>query len=381
MGGGVSVLHNTDINHERIAGIIAKFAPGVEVETIKQQMEEQPHLLDQEVDELLLQVSSSRLRSSVAFQSSEDDQQEEGDSHERSLATSVMKKIMVSFANHFVIAVDGSEASHNAFLTAMRLRRGEDHIQVLHCFREDQEGLPDAFKATSIKERYESDLVSSLPHRFFSIKLKPKIRDIETPKVVAHYVNKEAIEETLVSPDTVPNFLVMGVVGRKGPKEDPTVLGRTAYESLQFSHIPVILVRNMLSEEKEGLTYVLSVTASNRSKHAFRLLVPLLKPKDKLIVLHISFDPIETENLPPSCHPEAIQRYYEKEIEDNAPLGSSFQSIEHVPGQPVHETIATFVTEQEADFLALAPRYREALSSTTSHVIQKTKINLILFKN
>jgi hypothetical protein len=381
MGGGVSVLHNSDVNHEKIAGIIAKFTPEADVEAIKHKLEEDPSLLDQEVDQLLLQVSSSRLRSSVAFQSSQEEMLEEGDSHDRTLATSVMKKIMVSFANHFVIAVDGSEASHNAFMMAMRLRRGEDHIQVLHCYREDQEGLPDAFKANSIKERYESELVCHLPHQFFSVNLRPKIRDIETPKVVAHYINNQAVQETLVSPDTVPNFLFMGVVGRKGPKEDPTVLGRTAYESLQFSHIPVILVRKPIPEDKTALTYVLSVTASDRSKHAFRLLLPLLKPRDRLVVLHVSYDPLEVEDLPASAHPDAIRRYYEKEVEENAPVGSSFHSIEHVPGQPVHETIAAFVEEQEADFLALAPRYRQSLSSTTSHLLQKSKMNLILFKN
>ena len=389
MGGGTSLLHNPHVDQDKIAGVISRFMPGSDVEAIRQHMAENPALVDEELDELLLQIANSRLLEHHAKRMEShlapstpppDAALEEGDHHDRAIVSQVSHRLMTSFSNHFVVAVDGSEVSHMAFMATMRLRRGEDHIEILHCYKRDQEGLPDSCKVMNIKERYETELVSTIPHRFFEVSMEPRLEGIEGPKMVAHYVNQQVTRDTLLAPDSVPNFLVMGVVGRKGPKEDPTILGKTAYDSLQFSHIPVILIRKPIPEDQPHLTYVMSVTSSDRSKSAFRLLLPLLRPRDKLIVIHITLDMVEYEALPSYTHPSSVQRHYEREIEEYAPLNSSFHLIEHVPGQPSHQTISDFMKQEEADFLVLAPRYRQALSSTTSHLIQKTRVNMVLFK-
>jgi len=257
------------------------------------------------------------------------------------------------------------------------------------------------------------ELTSSIPKRYYSLRFIQKEDDaMETAQCVSSFVNHQALTQALVNPSHVPNFLVVGMVGRKGPKDDPGVLGKVAYESLHRAHIPCILVKKEL-EDKPALTYVFCATGSQICKNGLQLIFPLLKPRDTLYVLHVVSElevGVDVNNdgssLPPHLQPDVVTSYYTGvylknhnpihhsynshfflhyyflgRLEEQGPVGSEFVIKNHKGGHPVHETIQEFVTEVEADFLCLAPRCKTAMSSTTSHLIAKTRTNIILCKN
>lgn len=115
-------------------------------------------------------------------------------------------------------------------MTALRLRRGQDHIEVLHCFNpQSTQFKPANLQPEAIKARYTADLKN------YSLTWLDKGPQ-PTRSCVVNYVNSCVLTKGV-------SFLIVGVVGRRGPDDSPRVLGSVADLACRAVYAPTILVK------------------------------------------------------------------------------------------------------------------------------------------
>ncbi len=80
----------------------------------------------------------------------------------------------------------------------------------------------------------------------------------------------------------------MGFHGRKGPKQDPTVMGTAvAYLSLR-TYCPVLIMKDPIdrSKKKDGIfTHALCTDGSKQSNAALQLICKVKDPKGKIVLI------------------------------------------------------------------------------------------------
>ena len=82
--------------------------------------------------------------------------------------------------------------------------------------------LPSEMHPASIKRHFEAELVPRLPTSRFAIVVDTKVGGLSTKHAVCSYVNEHHFD-----------LLVMGMVGRKGPKDSTSLLGSVADYSMR----------------------------------------------------------------------------------------------------------------------------------------------------
>jgi hypothetical protein len=89
--------------------------------------------------------------------------------------------------------------------------------------------LPSNAKPKALKEKYEVDLIGSIPSERFSL-----IWEDRRGKPVITTLNKAVYKHRDLFPgEDLPDFVVMGHHGRKGPKEVPSTLGSNTDRALR----------------------------------------------------------------------------------------------------------------------------------------------------
>merc|ERR1711964_570449 len=105
----------------------------------------------------------------------------------------------------------------------MSMLSGGDKCVLLHVTRVDL-----VEKRHAVMEKFGNILTASLPAEQFELVYKEKAANETTKDAVCGWANSNSGDE--------PTILVTGFVGRKGFKDDPTVLGSvTDYSIRQFS--------------------------------------------------------------------------------------------------------------------------------------------------
>lgn len=127
------------------------------------------------------------------------------------------------------------------------------------------------------------------------------------------------------------------------------------------------------------------------------------RPKDRLIVLHIytvaGLVIIEGEggeeegvtsssSSPPPPPPpasvgskESLEQRYTDDMKERGLMNCEVVAEAKEPGVPLHEQVLRFSTKHLADFLVLAPRMKETVSSVCTHAILKGKANILVVKS
>lgn len=90
---------------------------------------------------------------------------------------------------------------------------------------------PPSWRANQLESKYECELIGSIPSKLFSMCWAPRagkpVLDVLN-KVVSPY-NKDSVKLS-----SMPDFIVMGHHGRKGPKAMNTSLGSTTDQALRL---------------------------------------------------------------------------------------------------------------------------------------------------
>lgn len=296
--------------------------------------------------------------------------------HVTNMCKKTINNINLRNAHTFVVGVDGSERSQNAFNVAMSLRKGRDLIEILHVYDPNGESdLPSYLKSEKIHEFYSNELTSKLIPEKWKIQIIEK-NGYTTRQAVNKYVNGIlALEDLHNIENNNPraSFLVIGYSGRKNSKDDKTVevMGSTTDIALRNTHLPCIIVKKKPSEEKRNV-FLVCVTMSEKCFEGLLMTLNIAKPRDTVIVFHVVKSLNEAEI-------EALKIRYESEFDDRGLEHATFVT-KNSEGKGTVETILEYANEIAADFITVSPNPQTVIS-VSEKIIKKSDQSLIIVKH
>lgn len=108
-------------------------------------------------------------------------------------------------------------------------------------------------------------------------------------------------------PDVAADLLVVGMVGRKGPKSEPTLIGRTSDYALREAHMSSCVCK--LHELPKESLFAIAVDGSDRAHLGVSLVEHLARPTDRVIVVHVEVRSATIRQMQCSKHPLAPAHY------------------------------------------------------------------------
>lgn len=328
----------------------------------------------------------------------------------------------------FVVSVDGSEGAHMAFDVACQLRRGRDNITIYHAFDSGKKDLPRAFSSDAIRERYEIDALRVVKGGKLNFIMEDKAGKAVADMVVA-LLQRIKSGRGNYTPLKHVDFVFTGYAGRKGVKEDATVLGSQAAQAIHMLTTPLVIVRQPLTptpmspgrDAPVARHFMVAVDGSPASHAGYEVTLLLLTPLDHLTIVHVyapgeddaalvnndavlgggalaikdryehdlllrRFSPAHARFLlvdrtqPGAAEAAAIVEHAHDHVGASAGEGGSGSG--HNALRPVHEALVTTALEHEVDFLTLSPRaHVNVLASVSDKVIRHLRCNVIVCKS
>ena len=155
-----------------------------------------------------------------------------------------------------------------------------------------------------------------------------------------------------------------------------TTLGGTADITLKSAHIPCILMKKVVTSTSKF--YCIAVDNSDMSKQGLDILLALVKPRDKLRVVHV-FDTniLSDDNL------NILKEYYINELNNFGPTDAEVVVLTKLNDNEVMtDIICNWIEENSPDYFAITPKARDGndLSSLTASIIARAPCNVILCK-
>jgi nucleotide-binding universal stress UspA family protein len=239
----------------------------------------------------------------------------------------------------YVVGVDGSELSLRAFQTATALMHGEDTLEVLHVADPMKEGLPYDSTPEAIEAFYTAKLVSALPRARWRYITKVRTLGESTKAALCRYVNDDSHHF---------DVLVVGVTGRKGPKDDPSVLGSTADYSLREAHMTSVLVRNRTFPA--DAIFAVGTDGSESAHRAVTAACTMAQRGQTVIVFHIE-DPKEEKEADAKYTAAAIRARYESGLTSDATV--RFAVHRKAPLETISSAIISFAREHDATYIVI----------------------------
>uniref|UniRef100_A0A7S1ULI9 UspA domain-containing protein n=1 Tax=Phaeomonas parva TaxID=124430 RepID=A0A7S1ULI9_9STRA len=274
---------------------------------------------------------------------------------------------------HYMVFVDGSDGAHRAFETAMGMRKSGDFVSIVH-IDTDKPDMPAHFTSSAVKEKYELICAGTMPKSRYVIKLVQKPSNLSTKNFICRWVNKEDQTQR-------PDFVVSGITGRKGEKEDPHVLGSVTDLGLRRIWTPCVVAKT--PEPQDATTprqYAVLVNGTDRAFEGYQLALNVRKQRDQLTVVHFYNDG-EQQTKEHIDTLDGIRDRYEAEIAQQGLVNVSFAAVNLPDGYMLGESMTEWLQENSIDFAVLATRPREEFGSVSEHIIKNGNMNVILAKH
>lgn len=305
-----------------------------------------------------------------------------------------------------LVCVDGSPASDLSFDVAMRMRKSRDKFLIYHSFNlSEQASLNVHFQRDSIASKYTSmammngisaaevDNIMLLRERAEGEDNKDSVLSL-----IAEYdeeLHGMPIGQSYYLPTKNIDFIVVGFTGSRGAEKaasGPTVMGSTTNLTLRGISRPIIVAKAPLPPLGENgstsLLFVVAVDSSERSKRGLALIMTLVKPKDRVICVHIVADTEGFQGDHGESDSKELEKFYRTELELFGPPQSSLIKIPQANGKTRAQMIVEFVNdtcEPRPDFLCISPRARishhEELGSVSDGIVMDAKCNIIFCKS
>ena len=299
---------------------------------------------------------------------------------------------------NYLICIDGSELGDLVLNNTLNLRKKNDFVTVFHATKDDDKVENFDFKSTVVKSKVETHLIATLLPKYYTLCWRARhvyddgsmqsVRDAVIQLLTEYRIYKythslaysDNTNEVFTLPTTKqPDFLVLGHLGRKGLSKhnnELTTLGSTADITLKSAHIPCILMKKAVTTTNKF--YSIAVDNSELSKAGLDILLALVRPRDKLRVVHV-FDTnsLTDENL------NILKDYYNNELNNFGPSDAEVVVISKInDSEDMTDLICNWVEENSPDYFAITPKAREGndLSSLTASIITRSPCNIILCK-
>jgi nucleotide-binding universal stress UspA family protein len=233
------------------------------------------------------------------------------------------------------VACDGSDNSEIAFdITLNNLMKEEDYIIVSHVFQSHKDYLSYKLKPENIKQDAEAKLSGRHSSTWTSI-WEHREKDLST---------KEHIMQIAKSSHT--DCLVLGFVGRKGPKEDPTLLG-SAVEYMAHNPVcPCLIIKDdeqRSAKENGAYRWLVCSDGSEKSYNSLRETIRIIdKSKDEIVILVV-----EISNV----HVKDIEKETSKILEEADVKHHKFETIERDSDEKTFEAIVDYVNVDDTPYI------------------------------
>jgi len=180
----------------------------------------------------------------------------------------------------WTVATDGSKASKDAFWQLLKEFYGrEDTFEVISVTDPTKTYLPYDFLPTTIYNDYKTELLSKIHPSKYKIVMKEKD-------------DSQTVREEILKHVEIGHFaLFIGYHGRKGEKEDSTIMGQTVKFSAYKSTVPLFVIKDLYLREKsktQGFTYLVCLDGSDKAYKGLDFAAQLLtKPEDKIVAVTV----------------------------------------------------------------------------------------------
>ena len=285
----------------------------------------------------------------------------------------VANRMITSRVQNFLVGVDGSNASMVAFKLGLLMRKPKGKYLVAHIEDMTKDYLPLNQRWEGIRNTCDSFLAPTIPLTHYNLENIPK-HPLDTTKTsFVTYANNL----------DMPVYVCVGWVGRKGPKEDPTVLGSVTDVALRACHHPVIICKK-IPEGDAGTSHSYVVCCegdTERGNFAFDTTLALIKPIDTVTVVHCYSHGDAGKMQEVKKHFE--KRFFEEGVDTNK---FSVKFLEKQVTELLHQPIAEYINEVEPTFTIVAPdpakldQARMQILSVSEHLLKDCKCNFIILK-
>ena len=306
----------------------------------------------------------------------------------------------------FLVGVDGSEIANVAYQTTRNLmtRKNGDKIEVLHVCDRSKGWLPYDLKPDYIRRQYDI-LLLDVPdkQRKMTILNKPSDDDPEgcalnkigTKALVCHYANNPTYPDGIdgVPTHEVPDVLVVGMVGRKGPKLDPHVLGSAVDYSMRGTSCACLVVKKIVSGRGDSnmkpRSFVVAVDGSKAAHQAFLDTIRLCDRARDMVTCVTFFDSRTAIVHARTTDPNELAEEYSKMLAASNVTRRASVAVEKKIGQTIGAMLCSFAFDNYCDVLAMGvdgmKRFLdgggvEGLGSTSDHCVKKAKCNVLVSK-
>lgn len=289
----------------------------------------------------------------------------------------------------YLCCLDGSDTADIAFKTMMHLRRKIDNVVLFHAFCSNKEKtLPAAYRSNFIRERYESQLIPVLPSNKYCFLWEERIDNLTAFDILNNILQlyQDENNSPLLPTARLPDFIVLGFTGRKGPKEISTTMGNTVKLILNKIPISCIICKTIPSNPLSH-KYIYAINHSESCKSGYHNLMKLIYPRDKLEIIYcLKEEDNNNQNKNNKNNIQSlenIQKYYEHEFHHSGPKECIFTCLYAVGNISIKEKIVEYVNnhEETVDFFVLTPKTTiNSISSMTEYLIQETKTSIILVR-
>ena len=273
------------------------------------------------------------------------------------------------------VCVDGSEISQDAFNIVFRqLMKDDDHITVSHVFSNSKDDyLSYKYKPENIKQDYEAELIATSKSKW--------------SMVWEHLDKGLSTKEHLmkIAKTDKANMIAMGYIGRKGPKEDPTLLGSAVEYVAHHPVCPILVVKRVEKREDKdgkGFKFLVCCDGSQKSYDALEHTIQIMdKSVDSISVLVVALASIKVKT---------VEEKTNKILEDSGVANHTFEKIERDSDEYTHDAICDHInidTEEYIDFVTVANQgegyskhtEKKYLGKVAKGVLSKSKANVLLF--
>ena len=176
----------------------------------------------------------------------------------------------------YVVCVDGSKGSRACFEDVSSLYHPGDTVTVVTVAPEkDKVYLSPDEKPLAIKNYY--GVRCARFGRDASVSIVTRAEGQDTAHALLAFLDKRKTAD----------FIVVGFVGRKGSKADPTVFGSVTDMSLRAAHIPAVISKNQVAADVNH--FFAGVDGSERAHDCVRLALRLARPQrgDRVTVIFV----------------------------------------------------------------------------------------------